>query len=39
MTHGHEEWWGDGLREWGVLGKEGQSGKNQENCNSIINKI
>ena len=24
MTHGHEQWCGDGLREWGVLGGGGQ---------------
>ena len=38
MTHGHEQWWGDCMREWGVLGGGGQREKNQ-NCNSIINKI
>ena len=24
MTHGHEQWCGDSLREWGVLGGGGQ---------------
>ena len=27
MTHGHEQWCGDGLREWGVLGGGGKGGK------------
>ena len=27
MTHGHEQWWGDCLREWVVLGGGGQRGK------------
>ena len=39
MTHGQEQWWRDCLREWRVLGVGGQRGKNQDNCNSIINKI
>ena len=26
MTHGHEQWWGDCLRECGVLGGEEQRG-------------
>ena len=39
MTHGHEQWCGDCLRGWMVLGGGGQKGKNQDNCNSIINKI
>ena len=41
MTHGHEQWWGDCLRESeGLLGGGGgPRGKNQGNCNSIINKI
>ena len=38
MTHGHEQWCGDHLREWGLLGG-GEQWKNQDNCNSIINKI
>ena len=38
MTHGHEQWWRDCLRELGMLGEGGQR-KNQDNCNSIINKI
>ena len=29
---------GDWLRESGVLGGGGQKGKNQDNCNSMINK-
>ena len=37
MTHGHEQWCGDYLREWGVLGGVGQEGENW--YNSIINKI
>ena len=39
MTHGHETWCGDCLREWRVLGGVGQRGKIWDNCNSIINKI
>ena len=39
MTHGHEQSRGDCLREWRVLGGKGQKDKNQDNCNSIINKI
>ena len=39
MTYGHEQWCGDWLREQEVLSGEGQSGENQDNCNSIINKI
>ena len=27
MTHGHEQWWGDCLREWKVLGGGVQRGK------------
>ena len=27
MTRGHEQWFGDCLREWGVLGGGGQRGK------------
>ena len=27
MTHGHEQWWGVCLREWGVLSGGGQKGK------------
>ena len=27
MTHGHQQWCGDSLREWGVLGGEGKRGK------------
>ena len=27
MTHGHEQWWGDCLREWGTLGVGEQRGK------------
>ena len=39
MLHGHGQWWGK-LPE-GVGGTEWreQRGKNQDNCNSIINKI
>lgn len=29
MTHGHEQWWGDCLREQGALGGGGKSGKIQ----------
>ena len=41
MTHGHEQWRRDCLKELGggVLGGGGQRGKNWDNCNSIINKI
>ena len=39
MTHGHEQGWGDCLRVRGVLGGGEQRGINQENCNSVINKI
>ena len=39
MTRGYEQWWGDCLREWVVLGGGGQRGKNQDNFNSTINKI
>ena len=39
MTHGHEQLWGDCLREWRSPVGGGQRGKNQDNCNSIINKI
>ena len=38
MTHGHEQWCGDCLREWGVLGGGGLRGKNWDNCISIIKK-
>ena len=39
MTYGHEQWWGDGLREWRVLvGQRGTRGINQNNSNSITNK-
>ena len=27
MTHGHEQWCGDCLREWGMLGRGEQRGK------------
>ena len=27
MAHGHEQWCGHGLREWGMLGGGGQRGK------------
>ena len=39
MTHGHEQWRADCLREWAVLGGGGQRGLNWDNCNGIINKI
>ena len=39
MTQGHEQWWGGCLRDWGVLSGAGKREKNQDNCNSIINKI
>ena len=39
MTHGHEQWWGDCLREWGMLSGRGTRGGKQENYNSIINKM
>ena len=26
MTQGHEQWWGDCLREWGLLGGGGLGG-------------
>ena len=38
VTHGHEQWW-DCLREWQVLGGGVVKGENQDNCNSIFNKI
>ena len=25
-THGHEQWWGDGLRKWEVQGRGGTRG-------------
>ena len=36
MTHGHEQWCGDCLREWAVVDGGGQRGKKWDNCNSII---
>ena len=39
MTHGLEEWYGDCLRELGVLGGGWQRGKNSDTFNSIISKI
>ena len=42
MTNGHEQWCEDCLREWGMgLGGwgGGQREKNENNGNSIINKI
>ena len=36
MTHGREQLWGDFLRKCWV---ERRRGENQDNCNSIINKI
>ena len=39
MTHIREQWWGHCLRECGVWSGGGGRGKNQDNCNSIINKI
>ena len=39
MTHGHEQWWEDCLRERGMLGGRGQRENNWANCSSIINKI
>ena len=39
MTRGHEQWCGDCLREWGMLGVVGQWRKNQDNYHSIINKV
>ena len=39
MTHGHEERCGHCLRDLGVLGGGGHSGKNWNNFNGIINKI
>ena len=36
MTHGHEPWCGDCLKEWGLLSGGEQRGKNQDNCNRII---
>ena len=38
MTHGHEQWCGDCLREWEVLGGGGETGKTWDNCNSKSNK-
>ena len=28
MTHGHEQWWRNCLREWEMLGEEGEKGEN-----------
>ena len=39
MTGGHEQWWGNCLREFRVLGGGEQQGKKQDNYNSIINKV
>ena len=40
MTHGHElQWGGYCLKEWVVLDGEEAKWKNQDNGNSIINKI
>ena len=39
MTHGHEERWGDCLKEWGLLGGGSERGKNWGNFTSVINKI
>ena len=39
MTHGHEQWWGDGLRELGVMGGGDKGEKNLDNYSSMINKI
>ena len=36
MTHGHEQWWGDGPRDWGLLDGEEQREKYWDNC--IISK-
>ena len=38
MTHGNEQWGGHCLKKWEVLGGGGKRGKNQDNCNSTINK-
>ena len=38
MTHRHEQRRGDHQRECGILDRQGQRGKNWDNCNSIINK-
>lgn len=38
MVHGHKQWYGNCLKEWGVLGGGGQVGKNWGNSNSTINK-
>ena len=39
MTHGHGQWCGDCLREYGGAGWTGAKGENWDNCNSIIYKI
>ena len=39
MTHGHEQWWGGCQREWRLLGGGEAKEENQDNSNSIINKI
>ena len=39
ITHGHEQGWGDCLREWKGTGWWGPREKNWDNCNSIINKV
>ena len=39
MTHGHGQRCEDCLREWEVLGGEGETEKNWDDYDSIINKI
>ena len=39
MAHGHEQQWGDCLREWGLMSVGRQREKNQDKWKSIINKI
>ena len=39
MTHGHEQWCVDCLKEWGVQGRGGKGGKNWDNSKNANNKI
>ena len=39
MTHGHDPWCENCLREWGAAGWRGTKGKNWDNYNSTINII
>ena len=39
MTHGHEQWCGDCLRECRALGGGGHKEESRDDCNSVTNKI